>query len=133
VTGKRLFWVSIIIVELVLLYGWWRPRQDVFKRSRHRIAAAPPVLPHPEIKKSPAVIASPNPLTVARSHRPARRMSLIVNAGLKSLVPISAKPSLVPPAPLSPLESFWCHISMMDSNCDCKLKSEERAANLVTQ
>jgi hypothetical protein len=58
-------------------------------------------------------------------------MGLIVNAGLKSPEPISAKPLLVPQIPLSPLESFWCHISMMESTCDCKVKNDERAAHLL--
>ena len=129
--GKRLFWLSIIIVELVLVYLLWRPYRDRVMRASHRVAPAAKVVQRAESKRSPIVI-EPKPLKITQSHVPARRKSLVVNAGLKTPEPISAKPPLSAPSTLSPLDSFWCHISQVDSTCDCKGKNDERAANLVT-
>jgi hypothetical protein len=47
VPGKRLFWVAIIIVELVLVYVLWRPVRDRFNPHR-RAAVNTPALRSPE-------------------------------------------------------------------------------------
>jgi hypothetical protein len=131
VRQKRLFWMSLIVVELVLLYIVWRPHRDRFIRSPHRIAIAPPVVPRPESKPTAIVIVPRKPLKATRSNVPAPGRPPIVNASLKSPEPIPAKSVPVPQTPLSPLESFWCHMAMMESNCDCKVRSNERANILV--
>jgi hypothetical protein len=41
VPGKRLFWVAIIIVELVLVYVLWRPVRDRFNPHRRAAVNAP--------------------------------------------------------------------------------------------
>lgn len=130
---KRLFWISLIIVELALLYIVWRPYRDRFMRPSHRIALAPPVVRRPEIKPTAVVIASRKPFKVTRSNVPAPERPPIVNAGLKVPEPIPAVPMSVqvPQTPSSPPESFWCYIAMIGSNCDCKVRSDERANNLV--
>jgi hypothetical protein len=131
---KRLFWISIIIVELVLLYGWWRPHQNRFMRPKHRIAQVPPVPPvagRPESKPTAIVTVPRKHWRATRTHVPASGMPGVVNASLKSPEPTLTKPVVAPQSALSPLESFWCHISMMDSDCDCKGKGEERANNLA--
>jgi hypothetical protein len=130
VPGKRLFWFSIIIVELVLVYLLWRPYREHFTRASHRAAPPPAVVQRAENKRSPIVI-EPKPLKITHSPVQHRRRSVVVNAALRSPEPIPAKPS-VPASILSPLDSFWCRISQMDSTCDCKNKNEEHAANLVT-
>jgi len=138
VSGKRLFWLSIIIVELVLGYLLWKPQRDRSLRASHRTPPVPSVVQPPEVKRSegkrsPILVEARKPAKIPRVHGPSRKMSLVVNAGLKSPEPISTKPSSIAPRTLSPLDSFWCHISMMDSTCDCKGKTDERAAaNLVT-
>jgi hypothetical protein len=132
VTGKRLFWISIIIVELVLLYIVWKPSRGHFTGRSHRAALAPPMVRPPESKPPAIVIESRKPFKVAHSHAPRREKPLIVNASLKAPAPIPATPAPAPQTFLSPLESFWCHISMMDSNCDCKV-SDDRASNLLMQ
>lgn len=198
VSGKRLFWVSIIIVELVLVYVAWRPVRDHFRRQSHRIAAAPrpqrraeTASPNmAEINPSPAETSSPapfsksspppkpgNPAPLAKSTAPApkvggpamaskaaqpvqkkafpankaipsttviatakpspiprprprpRNLAPVVNAGLKTPEPIPAKPSFTS-TESSPLDSFWCRISQIQKDCDCK-KGEEQAANHV--
>jgi hypothetical protein len=68
VREKRLFWMSLIVVELVLLYVVWRPYRDRFIRPPHRIALAPPVVRPPEIKPTPIIIAPRKPLKVTRSN-----------------------------------------------------------------
>ena len=130
---KRLFWISLIIVELALLYIVWRPYRDRFMRPSHRIALAPPVVRRPEIKPTAVVIASRKPFKVTRSHVPAPGRPPIVNASLKVPEPIPAVPVsvLAPQTPSSPSESFWCHIAMIGSICDCKVRSDEGANNLV--
>lgn len=131
---KRLFWISIIIVELVLLYGWWRPQQNRVMRPKHRIAQVPPVPPVPAVARRPE--SKPTAIvTVPRRHWKATRTHAlttgVVNASLKSPEPTLTEPVVAPQSALSPLESFWCHISMMDSDCDCKAKGEERADSLM--
>jgi len=182
VKGKRLFWVSIIVVELVVIYLLWRPRQDRFVHpSRKTLAAklavlppakedtAEPVAAAPEIKappvapprapeartpaapltKAPVAKRAPGPAQPSPNakgsavamlpskpspipHVPPHASSKApaVNASLISRIPIPAKKLTPPPAPLSPLESFWCQMSTIDSNCNCK-GNEERAANLA--
>src|SRR5215469_5724525 len=184
VNGKRLFWVSIIIVELVLVYVAWRPFRDHLRRQSHRIASPPRPQRRPEnnpstIAKStpPAETRNPAPMTKRTSPAPkiggppavaskampsgkstaaapaksspskvviatakpspippprprARNLGPVVNAGLKTPGPSPTKPALTPPAPLSPLDSFWCRISQAPPDCDCK-KGDEQAANHV--
>jgi hypothetical protein len=133
VSDKRLFWVSIVIVELVLLYVVWRPLRDRFTRPSHRSKLTLPVVRRSEGKPTAVVIESRKPLKVARSHVQASERPLIVNAILKTPEPIPAVPVsvLVPQPPSSPLESFWCYLATLGSNCDCKVKSDERGANLL--
>jgi hypothetical protein len=131
VSDKRLFWISIVIVEVVLLYVVWRPNRDRFIRPSHRIAVAPPVVRQPETKPTAVVIEPRKPFKVTRSHVPARGRAPIVNASLKVPEPIPAVPALVPQNPSSRLESFWCHLETIGSNCDCRLRSDARADNLL--
>ena len=134
VNGKRLFWTSIIIVELVLVYVLWKPYREHFSKPSHRVAQvaapAPAVVRQPEVKAPPVVIASRKPWSGVRSTWHAQKASPVVNAGLKSAMPITTKPA-APQHVLSPLESFWCQMSTVESKCDCKGKGEEQAANLV--
>jgi len=143
VSEKRLFWISIIVVELVALYIVWRPYRDRFVRPSHRIAVAPPVVRRPETKppetkptetKPPAVvIASRKPWKVAHPNALASEKRLIVNASLKAPEPIPAAPvpALVRRTSSNPPESFWCDLAMIGSNCDCKVRSDERGNDLV--
>jgi hypothetical protein len=134
VTGKRLFWLSIIIVELALVYFLWKPYRHQSTRASHRTAPIPSAVQRAEVKQVPSVVESRKPTPIIHAHGPWRRKSIVVNAGLKSPEPIPATPSSsIAPRPLSSLDSFWCHISMMDSTCDCKGKNDERSANLLTQ
>jgi len=50
VPGKRLFWIAIIIVELVFVYVLWRPVRDHLKPSR-RAAVTHPAVTKPEIRQ----------------------------------------------------------------------------------
>lgn len=71
VSGKRLFWVSIIILELVLVYVAYRPVRDHLRRSSHRVASAP----RPRRLENPSAVAknnapavnTTNPSAVAKS------------------------------------------------------------------
>ena len=149
--GKRLFWLSIIIVELVAVYLLWRPYRDRSIPVPHRVAVAPAVthpagsaiLPPPaprsaakasepkpsEARPSSQVTAHRKPPAALRS-RPAAK-TVVVNAGLKTPEPIAIKA----PAPISPttevgtdsLASFWCRISMVEPKCDCQGLNAERA------
>jgi len=151
VAGKRLFWLSIIIVELVAVYLLWRPYRDRSIPVPHRVAVAPAVthpagsamLPPPaprsaakasepkpsEARPSSQVTAHRKPPAALRS-RPAAK-TVVVNAGLKTPEPIAIKA----PAPISPtteggtdsLASFWCRISMVEPKCDCQGLNAERA------
>src|SRR6266550_9034425 len=79
VSEKRLFWIAIIVVELVALYIVWRPYRDRFMRPGHKIAvAAPaarppqpttPAMPTPELKPPAVIIASHRPWAGVR-HNP---------------------------------------------------------------
>jgi hypothetical protein len=53
VPGKRLFWIAIIIVELVFVYVLWRPVRDHLKPSR-RAAVTHPAVTKPEIRQPEA-------------------------------------------------------------------------------
>ena len=132
VAGKRLFWTSIIIVELVLVYLLWKPYRDRTKPVHRAAVTAPAVLRTPEIKASPIVVPSRKPWSgVQHSASAAHRRPPVVNAALKTPEAITAKAA--PPAPslASPLESFWCRISTVETKCDCKKDGEEQASNLV--
>jgi hypothetical protein len=59
-----------------------------------------------------------------------QRRAPAVNASLTNRLPIPEKKLATPTAPLSPLESFWCQMSTIDSNCNCK-GNDERAANSI--
>lgn len=130
VTGKRLFWTSIIIVELALVYFLWKPYRQHFARPSHHIAQAPVVARQPEVKAPPVVIASRKPWSGVRPNGAAHGKPPVVNAGLKTAMPVTAKP-VESQRVMSPLESFWCQMSTVESKCDCKGKGEEQAANLV--
>jgi hypothetical protein len=120
VSGKRLFWVSIIIVELVLVYIAWRPVRDHFRRQSHRIAAAPRPQRRPENNGStiakttpPAETGNPAPVTkrtspapkigaspaVASKAMPAgkRNAAAPAKASPSKVVIATAKPSPIPP------------------------------------
>jgi hypothetical protein len=134
VAGKRLFWTSIIIVELVLVYLLWKPYRDRIKPV-HRAAVAPAaVVRSPEVKAgAPIVVPSRKPWSgVQHPAYAAHRKPPVINAALKSPEPLTAK--VVPQStPLvAPVDSFWCRISAnVEAKCDCKDKGEEQASNLV--
>lgn len=65
-SGKRLFWISIIILELVLVYLVWRPKQDHFLRPSRRSALGPVVPRSTESKPSVARPTESSPSIVAR-------------------------------------------------------------------
>jgi len=190
VPGKRLFWIAIIIVELVFVYVLWKPirahwkpsqraavthpavrkpdvhqpevRQPEARRSetaearqpeshqfqapeRRQSEARPSQPQHPQhaavpsSKVASAAIKPPAPLAstprkpsgaIARSAAPTRKR-VVINAGLKTPEPVPAKPTPVTPPPSSPLDSFWCHISHVETTCDCKPKESDQTANLV--
>ncbi len=142
VSEKRLFWISIIVVELVALYIVWRPYRDRFTRPSHRIAVTAPVARPPETKlpavvrlpetKPPAiVIASRKPWKATRPDAPVTAKRLVVNASLKAPEPIPAAPALVPRTSVNSAESFWCDLATIGSPCDCKVKGDERANNVL--
>jgi len=130
VIGKRLFWISIIIVELVVVYLLWRPYRNRFVRPTHRIAMAPRVVRPPEIKTLPMLPPAVKPVAGVHSNSASHKMRhLIVNTALKTPEPLPPKPVLA--TPLTPFESFWCNISRTESRCDCQDKGVEQS-NLVT-
>ncbi len=133
VAGKRLFWTSIIIVELVLVYLLWKPYRDRTKPVHRAAVTAPAVVRAPEIKASTIVVPSRKPWSgVQHSASAAHRRPPVVNAALKSPEPLTAK--VVPqPSPLvAPVDSFWCRISAnVEAKCDCRDKNQEQASNLV--
>jgi hypothetical protein len=197
VPGKRLFWVAIIIVELVLVYVLWRPVRDRFNPHRRAAVNAPALgspeshsfearLPDkrqpdsrqqenqsqakqhqvsqpaakqpeatqaqkraPEFRKPPVQSSQVQPPQIAASSRkpsgairhsatPLQRKSVVINAGLRSPEPISAKPVPATPTPIQPppaslADSFWCNISRaVTTTCDCKGKDGDQSAKLVT-
>jgi len=77
------------------------------------------------------ISASNKPAAGIHEHRAWRKIAPVVNAGLIAREPISEKPLSSPPATLGPLESFWCHLSTVESQCDCKGKTEEQANLLM--
>src|SRR5215468_4061829 len=134
VAGKRLFWTSIIIVELVLVYLLWKPYRDRIKPV-HRAAVAPAAVVHPpEVKAgAPIVVPSRKPWSgVQHSASAAHRNPPVVNASLSAPEPITAKVVPQPQSDVAPVDSFWCRISAkVDTKCDCKGNGEEQASNLV--
>ena len=184
--GKRLFWASIIVVELVLVYLLWKPTQERFGKQAHRTPSAPAVVqqaeneatssapskppvvaeapksknaplppmrppvsssahgpaqpatsakaaPHPAspaTKSSVIAMVPHKPSPIQHAAPPAQRKPPAINAGLISREPIAVKK--LSPQTLSPLESFWCQMSTIDSNCNCK-GNQEHAANLPLQ
>lgn len=136
VNGKRLFWISLIIVELVLVYVLWRPHRSHPMRTAHRPASVPAAVPKPQVK-SPEVVASAIPAAAAKptaaihEHRSWRKRPPVVNAALTAREPLAPKASLAPTTPLSPMESFWCRLSTVESQCDCKGNIQEQASNRV--
>jgi hypothetical protein len=134
VAGKRLFWTSIIIVELVLVYLLWKPYRDRTKPV-HRAAVAPAAVMHsPEVKAAAPIVApSRKPWSgVQHSASVAHRKPPVVNAALKSPEPLTAKVVPQPTPTVAPVDSFWCRISAnVDAKCDCKDKDQEQATNLV--
>lgn len=140
-TGKHLFWISIIIVELVVVYVLWRPRREVIPRIAHRTpqtqpALRPPEKP-PEIPQAPVVSAetriSPAPVSPRKPTAGVKgsRRSWVVNASLKKPEPVSPPPKIKPEAVPGPLESFWCNLSAVQTKCDCKPQRDQQASNLV--
>jgi len=134
VTGKRLFWTSIIIVELVLVYLLWKPYRERIKPV-HRAALAPAAVVHkPEVKAAaPIVVPSRKPWSgVQHSAASAHRKPPVVNAALKTPEPIPTKVTTPTPTLTSPIDSFWCRISSnVEAKCDCKDNGQEQASNLV--
>lgn len=132
--GKRLFWTSIIIVELVLVYLLWKPYRDRIKPV-HRAAVAPAAVVHsPAVKPAaPVVVPSRKPWSgVQHSASVAHRKPPVVNAALRSPEPIPTKVVNPPPPLVAPVDSFWCRISAnVETKCDCKGNGEEQASNLV--
>jgi hypothetical protein len=134
VAGKRLFWTSIIIVELVLVYLLWKPYRERVKPV-HRAALAPAAVVHtPEVKAAaPIVVPSRKPWSgVQHSVAAAHRKPPVVNAALKAPEPIPTKVTTQTPTLVTPMDSFWCRISTnVEAKCDCKSNGEEQASNLV--
>jgi hypothetical protein len=103
VGGKRLFWVSIIIVELVLVYVAYRPVRDHIRRSSHRAASAPRPARRPETPSSvakngsPATKSTPSGSAV-NTASPAGKNNApaAAKAGASKVVTAIAKPSPIP-------------------------------------
>jgi hypothetical protein len=137
VSDKRLFWISIIVVELVLLYIVWRPHGFRTTRPIHRAAVGTPAVKppapvnEPETKPTAAVITPRKSWRASRSNVSGLAKPLVVKTSLKEPEPVAAPGSpLVIQKSTNPRDSFWCSLAMMEGNCDCKV-SEERASNLV--
>lgn len=136
-SDKRLFWISIIVVELVLLYIVWKPHGYRPRRPIHRAAVAAPAVKPPESVTEPETKPTAAVITPRKSWRaPRSKVSgliepPVVKAALKEPEPVSAPGTpLVTQKSPNPRDSFWCSLAMMEGNCDCKV-SEERASNLV--
>lgn len=131
----RLFWISIIIVEMVFAYIVWRPYRDRAKKSSHRAAVIPRAMPReikaPELKPFVAAVGPAKPSAGTRPHATQHKASFVVNASLKAPEPLPAKPNLVPRTVSAPADSFWCHLSTIETTCDCKAKDDQHTANLV--
>jgi hypothetical protein len=134
VAGKRLFWTSIIIVELVLVYLLWKPYRDRIKPV-HRAAVAPAaVIRTPEVKAAaPIIVPSRKPWSgVQHPAWVAHRKPPVVNAALTTPEPVAAKVVPQPSPSVAPVDSFWCRISAnVEAKCDCKRDGQEQASNLV--
>jgi hypothetical protein len=150
VREKRLFWISIIIVELVMLYVVWRPLRSRFTRPSHRVAQTRPVVQPHETKplvqqpaasslagqtehKPPAIVIGSLSLRGTHPNLPLAKRPPVVNAALKAPEPIPATTGtvVVPLASTARPTSFWCDLAMIASPCDCKTAHEERANNLL--
>src|SRR5258705_7845152 len=135
VAGKRLFWTSIIIIELVLVYLLWKPYRDRTKPVHRASVTAPAaVVRLPDVKAAaPIVVPSRKPWSgVQHSASAAHRKPPVVNAALKSPEPLTAKVVPQPTPTVAPVDSFWCRISAnVEAKCDCKDKGQEQASNLV--
>ena len=134
VSGKRLFWTSIIIVELAFVYLLWKPYRDRTKPVHRAAVAAPAIVRSPEVKAgAPIVVPSRKPWSgVQHPAYAAHRKPPVINAALKSPEPLTAKvvPQTTPA--VAPVDSFWCRISAnVEAKCDCKDKGQEQASNLV--
>jgi hypothetical protein len=180
VPGKRLLWIAIIIVEMVLVYVLWRPVRDRFNRHRRAAVNTPalrssenhsfethlpdkrqPEAKQPQAKqaeaKQPAkrlpgahhevqsaqvqspqiAIPSRKPSGAIRHSATAlRKQSVVVNAGLKTPEPVTARPvpaspTPIPPPPASIADSFWCNISHAEApTCDCREKTANKPPTL---
>ena len=102
-SGKRLFWVSIIIVELVLVYVAYRPVRDHLRRSSSRMSSAPRPVRRPETSSSVAKNGSPvaksNPSGLASSNAtPSAKANVqpATKSGASKVVIAAAKPSPIP-------------------------------------
>ena len=119
VSGKRLFWVSIIIVELVLVYVAYRPVRDHLQRNARRMAVAarptrrsespssvaknnaPTVNttnPSPVAKSAPPAVKTGTPRIATSNPTPAGKANAPVTAGAGASKPViaTAKPSPIP-------------------------------------
>ena len=136
-SDKRLFWISIIVVELVLLYIVWRPHRTRPANPTHRAAVTAPAVKPPEpateleTKPTAAVLTPRRSWRAARSNVSGLAKPVLVKAGLKEPEPVAPPGSpLVTQKSSNPRDSFWCSLAMMEGNCDCKV-SEEHARSLV--
>src|SRR5215471_8111248 len=129
----RLFWISIIMVELVFAYIVWRPYRDRVIKSSHRAAATAravqPEVKAPEVKPFTATVVPDKPSAGTRPHATQRRAPFVVNASLKGPEPLPAKPTPVPKTVSGPADSFWCHLSAVEATCDCKVNNDQHTAN----
>jgi hypothetical protein len=101
-SGKRLFWVSIIMVELVLVYVAYRPVRDHLRRSAHPVASGPRTVRRPEIPSSVAKNGSPvaksTPSPASSNAIPSAKTNVppATQSGASKVVIASAKPSPIP-------------------------------------
>lgn len=182
--AAKLFWIAIIIVEVVFVYVLWKPIRAHWRPSprgalTHQAVRKPdvrqseirqPEVRQPETRRSEtpgllrpeahlsqpqrqqrATVPSSEIATVRKPSAPvatiarkpsaaitnpavSERKRVVINAGLKTPdEPVPAKPTPVATPPSGPLYSFWCHISHVDTTCDCKGKESDQTANLVVR
>jgi len=102
VSGKRLFWVSIIIVELVLVYVAYRPVRDHIRRSAHRTASVPRPARRPEAPSSvarnslPAMKAQPSGPSASNAIASKTSVPAPAKPGAPRPLTATAKPSPIP-------------------------------------
>jgi hypothetical protein len=93
------------------------------------VGSVPAGAPRPPANQSATTAMLPSkPSAIPHVPSPVQRRAPAVSASLISRIPVPAAKSLAPPAPLSPLDSFWCQMSNVETNCNCR-GGEERAAN----